>query len=194
VGIAQSTLDHRYPRELLDQADQAMLVSKQRGRNKVTAYSAIDDSVGLRHFDDIEQGPFVESLAGDYMTSPIRCLRDADTILSAAQLLLDMCVNSIPVVDEAGHLVGIVSEKDLVELQPARDQWNDPVCSIMNTTVVSFAQDTSLEKVRQFFSRVSMRRVVIVDGERPVGVLSRSNLLRCYHDWVVANTKVAAQA
>jgi CBS domain-containing protein len=64
----------------------------------------------------------------------------------------------------------------------------------MNTTVVSFAQDTSLEKVRQFFSRVSMRRVVIVDGERPVGVLSRSNLLRCYHDWVVANTKVAAQA
>ncbi|MEX2317293.1 MAG: diguanylate cyclase [Pirellulales bacterium] len=190
IGIAQSTLDHRYPRELLDQADQAMLVSKQRGRNKVTAYSAIDDSVGLRHFDDIEQGPFVESLAGDYMTTPIRCLRDTDTILSAAQLLLDMSVNSIPVVDEAGQLVGIVSEKDLVELQPARDQWDNPIRSIMNTTVVSFAQVTSLEKIRQFFSRVSMRRVVIVDGEKPVGVLSRSNLLRCYHDWVVANTKI----
>jgi diguanylate cyclase (GGDEF)-like protein len=193
IGVAQSTSDHRYPRQLVDQADQAMLVSKQRGRNKVTTYSAIDDSVGLRHFDDIEQGPFVESLASDYMTTPIRCLRDSDTILTAAQLLLDMSVNSVPVVDDKGHLVGIISEKDLVELQPQRDQWDEPIRVIMNTTVVSFPQNTSLEKIRQFFSRVSMRRVVIVDGERPVGVLSRSNLLRCYHDWVVANTKVAAE-
>ena len=136
--------------------------------------------------------PFVESLASDYMTTPIRCLRDSDSILAAAQLLLDMSVNSIPIVDEAGMLVGIVSEKDLVELQPSREQWNDPIRSIMNTTVVSFSQDTPLEKIRQFFSRVALRRVVIVDGQRPVGVLSRSNLLRCYHDWVVANASMQA--
>ena len=30
--------------------------------------------------------------------------------------------------------------------------------------------------------------------DRPVGVLSRSNLLRCYHDWIVANGKVVANA
>ena len=35
-----------------------------------------------------------------------------------------------------------------------------------------------------------MRRVVIVDEDRPVGVLSRSNLLRCYYDWVVANSEL----
>ena len=78
-------------------------------------------------------------------------------------------------------------------MQPARDQWDEPIRSIMNTTVVSYSQDTPLEKIRQFFSRVTMRRVVIVDEGRPVGVLSRSNLLRCYHDWVVANTKVPAE-
>jgi CBS domain-containing protein len=75
-------------------------------------------------------------------------------------------------------------------LQPSRDQWTDPIRTIMNTTVVSFPEDTTLEKLRQFFSRVSMRRVVIVQGERPVGVLSRSNLLRCYHDWAVANANL----
>jgi diguanylate cyclase (GGDEF)-like protein len=190
IGVAQHTPDQRHPRELLDQADQAMLVSKQRGRNKVTTYSAIDDSVGLHDFDAIQQGPFVESLAGDYMTSPIRCLRESDSILAAAQMLLDLGINSVPVVNEAGLLVGIVSEKDLIELQPAQEQWSAPVRSIMNATVVSFSQDTSLEKIRKFFSRVSMRRVVIVDGQRPVGVLSRSNLLRCYHDWAVANANV----
>lgn len=192
IGIAQNRPDHRHAQQLLDQADQAMLVSKQRGRNKVTAYSAIDDGVGACQFDEIDHGPFVTAPAGDYMTTPIRCLRDADSILAAAQLLLDMGVNSVPVVDGAGRLVGIVSEKDLVELQPAQQQWHDPVGSIMNTTVVSFPQDTPLEKIRKFFSRVALRRVVIVDDERPVGVLSRSNLLRCYHDWVVANLTPAA--
>jgi CBS domain-containing protein len=105
-----------------------------------------------------------------------------------------MSVNSVPIVDDDGLLVGIVSEKDLVELQPAKDQWEDPIRSIMNTTVISFPQDTPLETIRQFFSRVTLRRVVIVQDERPVGVLSRSNLLRCYHDWVVANGKVVANA
>ena len=192
IGVAQFSPEQRSPRELLDHADQAMLVSKQRGRNKVTAYSAIDDSVGLRHFDSIDQGPFAESLAGDYMTRPVRCLQDCDSILAAARLLLDLSVNSIPIVDDDGRLVGIISEKDLVELQPSRDQWSDPVRTIMNTTVVSFSQDDSLEKIRQFFSRVSLRRVVIVQDERPVGVLSRSNLLRCYHDWAVANANAPA--
>jgi len=194
IGVSQYRPEQRSPRELLDQADQAMLVSKQRGRNKVTAYSAIDDSVGLSDFDAIDQGPFVESLACDYMTSPVRCLCDSDSILAAARLLLEMHVNSIPIVDDEGRLVGIVSEKDLLELQPSRDQWSDPIRTIMNTTVVSFAENTTLEKIRQFFSRVSMRRVVIVQGERPVGVLSRSNLLRCYHDWAVANANLAPAA
>jgi diguanylate cyclase (GGDEF)-like protein len=192
IGVAQNNPDQRHPRELLDQADQAMLVSKQRGRNKVTVYSAIDDNVGLRHFHEIDEGPFVESTAGDYMTAPVRCLVDSDTILTAAQVLLELGVNSVPIVDEMGELVGIISEKDLVELQPARDQWSDPVRTIMNTTVVTFPRDTSLEKIRKFFSRVSMRRVVIVDGLRPVGVLSRTDLLRCYHDWAVTHAKIAA--
>jgi two-component system, cell cycle response regulator len=187
IGIAQFSPELRSPRELLDHADQAMLVSKQRGRNKVTAYSAIDDSVGLRDFDAIDQGPFAESIAGDYMTTPIHCLRDGDSILAAARLLLDLNVNSVPIVDDNGSLVGIVSEKDLVELQPTRGQWADPIRTIMNTTVVSFPRDATLEVIRQFFSRVAMRRVVIVQDDRPVGVLSRSNLLRCFHDWAVAN-------
>ena len=35
----------------------------------------------MRDFDAIDQGPFVQAIAGDYMTSPIRCLRDSDSIL-----------------------------------------------------------------------------------------------------------------
>jgi CBS domain-containing protein len=62
----------------------------------------------------------------------------------------------------------------------------------MNTTVVSFPRDATLEAIRQFFGRVAMRRVVIVEDDRPVGVLSRSNLLRCFHDWAVANSNVPA--
>ncbi len=188
VGIARGVASRASAEQLIDQADQALLVSKQRGRNRVTAFSSLDDNVSLADLNDHPVESFQAALARDYMTSPIHCLRDSDTIGEAAEQLLDMRINSIPIVDQTHCLVGIVSEKDLIEFEPSGRDWNSPVSKVMNTTVVSFEADTPLKAIRSFLSRVSMRRVVIVEDNRPVGVLSRSDLLQHFHDWSAQNT------
>jgi CBS domain-containing protein len=52
--------------------------------------------------------------AADAMTSPAITIRPERPIAEAAALMLDRCVNRLPVVDKQGKLVGIVTRADLV--------------------------------------------------------------------------------
>ena len=52
--------------------------------------------------------------AGESMTSPAITIRPARPLAEAAALMLDRCVNRLPVVDHHGKLVGIVTRADLV--------------------------------------------------------------------------------
>lgn len=177
LGVAEGPTDCGNVEQLIDRADQALLVSKQRGRNLSTKFTAIGEDADRACLDGA-LGPAPDALVRDYMTVPIRCLHHDDTIATAAAELLALGVNSLPVVDADDQLFGIISEKDLLDLDPTTRDWSAPVSKVANRTVVAFDKDDPLERVREFLSRVAMRRIVVVEEGRPVGVLSRANLLR----------------
>jgi CBS domain-containing protein len=52
--------------------------------------------------------------AADAMTSPPVTIRPDRPVAEAASMMLDRCVNRLPVVDRHGNLVGIVTRADLV--------------------------------------------------------------------------------
>ncbi len=52
--------------------------------------------------------------AADAMTSPPVTIRPDRPVAEAASLMLDRCVNRLPVIDKHGKLVGIVTRADLV--------------------------------------------------------------------------------
>lgn len=52
-------------------------------------------------------------LARDVMRTDVLVLRAADSIRSAAEQLEDMGASGAPVVDEAGHLIGVLTTKDI---------------------------------------------------------------------------------
>src|SRR5690606_5506359 len=54
--------------------------------------------------------------AGELMTTPVITLRTDATIQDAADLMFKRKVNPVPVVADAGRLVGIVSRSDIVRL------------------------------------------------------------------------------
>jgi hypothetical protein len=57
----------------------------------------------------------------------------------------------------------------------------------MRTDVVCYDEDTPVEQVYQFLSRVSVPRIVVVDQGRPTGVISRATLLRWVRNWVATH-------
>ena len=183
LGVAVGPNGCGQPTDLIDRADQALLVSKQCGKDRVSAFSKIDDALRI---DDscLEEFPEANAPARELMTSPIQCLLSTESLANAVSKLLEIGTNSMPVIDTDGALVGVISEKDLIEWKPVGGQWEPPIAEVMNTTVIAYQENEPLEKIRQFFSRVSIRKVVIVKGNRPVGVLSRSDILRHYQGFV----------
>jgi hypothetical protein len=58
------------------------------------------------------------------------------------------------------------------------DAWATRLCDIMNTNVVCYEQDTPAQTIFEFLCRVAIRRVIIVQDDRPIGIISRGSFLR----------------
>ncbi|MGQ0546313.1 MAG: CBS domain-containing protein [Betaproteobacteria bacterium] len=138
--------------------------------------------------------------AKDIMTSPVVSVGPDATVREVAALMLDMRISAVPVL-EAGRLAGIVSEADLlhrhelgteasgrpwwVRLLSADASLEEYVKSharragdVMTRKVVSVADDAPLAAVVSLLERHGVKRLPVLRGERLVGIVSRSDLVR----------------
>jgi CBS-domain-containing membrane protein len=69
---------------------------------------------GILHHQQMEKARAVT--AADLMTSPAACVSPDDTVEHAASLMYLRRVKRVPVIDEAGHLAGIVSRSDVLSV------------------------------------------------------------------------------
>ena len=133
--------------------------------------------------------PYLDVAARDVMTTPVFCLPHDAPLRRAAVALLQMQINAVPVVDDAGSLVGIISERDLIEVAVNDEGWTLPISSAMTKKVVQFQEDTPALSIHEFLCRNGIRRVLVVDQDgRPTGVISRANLLRRLRNWEWVNS------
>jgi CBS domain-containing protein len=183
AGVAQWREDLITPRRLIDLADEALLAAKRVGRDRVLGYAQLHrislDDAG--HQKDAKQ--FHGVLTADVMTSPIVSVRVNQTIGEVAELFISLNTNSLPVVDDRGRLVGLISEKDVLNAVESSEEWTSPVAKFMNRRVVTFDEMDPAVDVWEFMRHVTMRRVVIVRDRLPVGVVSRGTLLRWLKNW-----------
>lgn len=187
-GVAQCLTDTVSPAELLDLADQAMLIAKQSGRDRVCAFSALGTTSGVKSSGATGPGGvFNKVVARDVMTELTSCLHEQTSVGEAARHFLDTRINSAPVVGSDGKLVGIVSEKDLIGVMLEAGAWQSPIREVMKKSVVCYDLETPVLAIYDFLCRVSIRRVVIVKDGVPRGVISRGSLLQWFSNWVTSH-------
>jgi len=128
-------------------------------------------------------------LVKDVMTSPAITAPARTTVKEGLRLLDKHGVTSLPVTDIEGHIVGIISEADLLLDAVRRDARthmipvgpvDDPpsrvedVMSILTMTVTS---DTDLADAVELMTSTAVKSLPVVDGGRVVGVISRSDVV-----------------
>ncbi|MCX7426188.1 MAG: diguanylate cyclase [Planctomycetia bacterium] len=185
-GVAQRQDDTQTAEELVDQADQALLCAKQSGRDSVVAFQSLSDANNVDVRKSSRHGVFQDITASQVMSPMVACLGQDESVGQAADFFLRSRINSTPVVDADGKLVGILSEKDLMAAMVSLKSWQTPVRDVMKPNVIWYEEDTPIETIYEFLCRVSIRRVVIVAGDRPIGTISRGTLLRWFRNLVVA--------
>ena len=120
--------------------------------------------------------------AKDVMSEGTLSVSADATVLEAAGLLVNCRVSAMPVVDEAGTMMGIVSEVDLMgdaEDYVARDgRPARKVADVMTRDVITASEDTPLAEIAALMKARNIKRIPILRNAAVVGIVSRVDILR----------------
>ncbi|MBN2269536.1 MAG: CBS domain-containing protein [Sedimentisphaerales bacterium] len=112
------------------------------------------------------------------MTTNVVTVRKDTPISRATELLMSNHITGMPVVEEDMTLVGVISEKDVLNLFYSSGQTtNRTVSDFMTTPAVHFDQEEDLQDVCACLMENSFRRVPVTLNGRVVGVVSRCDVL-----------------
>ena len=113
----------------------------------------------------------------DVMTTDLVTCSASAPVKDAAGYMRDRNIGDVLVVDD-GSVRGIVTDRDIVvrcvaEGADVREAKVGDVCSVRLTTV---APDASIEEAARIMRDNALRRLPVVDGGRPVGIVTLGDL------------------
>ena len=140
----------------------------------------------------------------DIMTREVKTVSPETEIIQAAKLLLSERINGVPVVNQAGELVGILCQSDLIAQQKSipipslftlldgyipltlLNRLDREVEKIAATTVanamtpnpITVDPDTDIEKVPPLMVEKNYHTLPVVDGGQLVGIVGKEDVLR----------------
>jgi CBS domain-containing protein len=138
--------------------------------------------------------------AEQVMTRRVVSITPDATIWEAACLMLEKEISGLPVIDDKGNLVGIVSEGDCLRraetgTERRRSRWLEfltspsqlaseyvhshgrRVAEVMTTNVITVTEDASLEQIVHLMESRRIKRVPVLRGRDVVGIVCRANVL-----------------
>ncbi len=123
-------------------------------------------------------------LVRDLMTAdPI--MVTADTPLpEVAELLERSDISGVPVVDDAGSLVGVISGTDLMKVRATDDLWSRwpglAARHLMTHPALTVSAETPITDAIHRMEAEHVHRLVVVadDGRTPIGVISTTDVVR----------------
>lgn len=143
--------------------------------------------------------------AKDIMVTEVITIKQHATIEEIARVLIDNKISGVPVVDEAGHLMGMVTEGDLLhkETNPRLphavnilgaiiyyngvEQYNEDfkkmmasqALNIMTDKVITVTAEQEVEGIVKLMLEHGIKRVPVMEGERIIGIISRADIVKC---------------
>jgi CBS domain-containing membrane protein len=119
----------------------------------------------------------IDMRAADVMTEDPVTIRATSTVGEAVRLLDQLAIGHLPVLDDDGALVGMLSDRDLRGARGAR------IVDVMSSNVIEANADDELGAVAQLMIDHHIGAVPIVDGGGAlVGIVSYVDILQTIAD------------
>ncbi len=110
-------------------------------------------------------------------------IRPHQSISEALSLLAEYDIGALVVTNEAGDLVGILSERDIVRRAVnEEDPFVLQVADVMTKNVVVGVPQDDLMNVAHTMTENRFRHLPIVDGRRVIGIISIGDVLKAQRD------------
>lgn len=151
----------------------------------------------------IQNGGFMLKVK-DIMTKDVVTVTKETTVMELAGIFAKKHISSLPVVDQDGVLIGIVTETDLVEQdrnlhiptvisifdwviylesdkkfeKELKKMTGRTVGDIYSADVVTVSPDSSIADVADLLSSKKINALPVVEGNKLAGIVSRIDLIR----------------
>lgn len=113
-------------------------------------------------------------LVREIMSAPVRCVHPGTSVAHAAVILNRNGFAAVPVVDSAEHVVGIVSETDLMRAGHA-----EKVADVLTADVHTVTADMDVLELTELLLRWGVRSVPVVSADGVVvGIVARRDVMR----------------
>jgi CBS-domain-containing membrane protein len=143
-------------------------------------------------------------VARDIMTTPVITVRPDTPFRELVDLMMRHRVSGLPVVDEGGRLVGVVTEADLIHKEetplpePPLIPWHGgslrlerlvdryqkatgtTARDLMTENVVTASEDTPVRELAHLMLTHHINRIPIVRDGRVVGIVARTDILKVF--------------
>lgn len=135
-------------------------------------HDEIEMEADLRHFSTLDEIVVAEVMNRDVISIPV-----TSTCRAALAVIVRDRVGTLPIVDDDGRVVGILSETDLL----GAGSLDLLACDVCTKQVVSVRSDCRLTKVVRLFQARKLRCIPVLDQDgRPVGMVGRRDILARY--------------
>ena len=140
-------------------------------------------------------------LVKERMTSPAMTVTADTSFQDALKLMRDQKFRRIPVVDQEGKLIGIVSERDLLHASPSPATslsvwevnyllWKLKVADIMTHHVITISQDAPIEDAANLMVTRKIGGLPVVDSAcRVVGVITETDIFKAFAEMLGSGEK-----
>ena len=135
----------------------------------------------------------------DFMTRQLVVAREDDKAGPALQRMREEGLRRMPVVDAEGTLVGIVSDRRLLQalaVPVRRGEFRREVAApppltvghIMNREILTTTPDTPLEEAAAVMAMQRVGSLVVMDASGPVGIITETDMFRVFLRLLVGDT------
>lgn len=158
-----------------------------------------------RHPSPLPPANFADLRASDVMQRDLICVQASDPLEEVERVLADARISGVPVLDEDGQMLGVLSAKDLVrrhaedtevpedlgfqdtvleaeDTEPVayrRSQRGELVAGdVMTTEVATISPDENLIATARTMVEREVHRLLVVERGRLVGIVSTMDVLR----------------
>ncbi|MFH1015364.1 MAG: CBS domain-containing protein [Nitrospirota bacterium] len=142
--------------------------------------------------------------AKDIMTKNVTTVRATTTIEELARILMEHKISGVPVVDDAGDLIGIVTENDLISQnkrlhiptvmrlfdsfimlespgkieKEIKKMTAITVNDIYTKEVITVAEDTPVQDIATIMSEKKVHLIPVVEGKKILGIIGKIDLIK----------------
>ncbi len=113
----------------------------------------------------------------DVMTENPITIDAAEPVSSAALLLRDHDIGSLPVTQE-GALYGMITDRDITTRLGAEgiELESGSVRDVASTDAITVSPETDLDEALRLMAHHQVRRLPVVEGDRVVGILAQADI------------------